>query len=74
MDENEYKMSSIRKRSSQTRDSGPMPATGAGLMRYYDETMGGFEIGPFVVVLYTSFLIIAVLASKITDFNPFFFI
>jgi preprotein translocase subunit Sec61beta len=68
------KMSSIRKRSSQTRDSGPMPATGAGLMRYYDETMGGFEIGPMVAVLYTSFLIIAVLASKITDFNPFFFV
>ncbi|MCG3217499.1 MAG: preprotein translocase subunit Sec61beta, partial [Candidatus Heimdallarchaeota archaeon] len=49
-------------------------ATGAGLMRYYDETMGGFEIGPLVAVLYTSFLIIAVLASKITDFNPFFFV
>ena len=67
-------MSSIRKRSSQQRDSGPMPATGAGLMRYYDESMGGFEIGPMVAVLYTAFLIIAVLASKISNFNPFFFV
>ncbi len=54
---------SIRERKKK-KDSAPMPATGAGLMRYYDEDLPGKEVSPTVVIIYTTLLILIVLFSN----------
>ena len=54
----------------QKKDTAPMPSTGAGLMRYFDEELPGFKIGPRAVVIMTSVLIIFVLLLN-SKWNPF---
>lgn len=61
---------SQRRRGSRKKESAPMPSTGAGLMRYFDEDLPGIKIGPRAVVLLTSALIFAVLLAN-SRFNPF---
>ncbi len=55
-------MSSPKKK----RESNPMPATGAGLMRYYDEDLPGVKIGPWYVIAFAITLIILVFVGNIT--------
>lgn len=57
-------------RQPKKRDSGPMPSTGAGLMRYFDEELPGWKIGPKAVLIYTAALILVVILAK-TPLNPF---
>ena len=59
---------SIRK-NQRKKDSGPMPSTGAGLMRYFDEELPGIKIGPGTVIGYTSLLIVVVLVAS-AFFSP----
>ena len=47
------------------RDTSPMPATGAGLMRYYDEDLPGVKIGPWYVIAFSVILILAVIVGNI---------
>jgi len=47
------------------KDTSPMPATGAGLMRYYDEDLPGVKIGPWYIIVFTLVLIIAVIIGDI---------
>ena len=47
-----------------------MPSTGAGLMRYFDEDLPGFKIGPRAVVVITSVLIFLVILAN-SKANPF---
>jgi preprotein translocase subunit Sec61beta len=47
------------------KDTSPMPATGAGLMRYYDEDLPGVKIGPWYVIAASIILIIAVIVGNI---------
>ena len=47
-----------------------MPATGAGLMRYYDEDLPGVKIGPWYVVALSLILIIAVILGNIFYVMP----
>jgi preprotein translocase subunit Sec61beta len=56
-------MSSSQKKKK--RDTSPMPATGAGLMRYYDEDLPGVKIGPWYVIVFSVVLIIAVIVGNI---------
>ncbi|MCY3411412.1 MAG: preprotein translocase subunit Sec61beta [Candidatus Heimdallarchaeota archaeon] len=53
------------------KESAPMPSTGAGLMRYFDEDLPGIKIGPKSVVLINSiFILIVIIAnSKLNPFN-----
>jgi preprotein translocase subunit Sec61beta len=52
------------------RDTSPMPATGAGLMRYYDEDLPGVKIGPWYIVALTVILIIAVILGNVFYVAP----
>ena len=56
--------SSQRKKQGK-RDTSPMPATGAGLMRYYDEDLPGIKLGPWYVVGASLILIIAVIVGNV---------
>lgn len=58
-------MSRSRRRTKK-KESSPMPATGAGLMRYYDEDLPGVKVGPWFVVATALILIIAVFVGNIT--------
>lgn len=61
-------MSSSQKKKK--RDTSPMPATGAGLMRYYDEDLPGVKIGPWYVIALAVILIIAVIIGNIFYIAP----
>ncbi len=58
-------MSRSSRGQKKKRDTSPMPATGAGLMRYYDEDLPGVKIGPWYVVAFCFILIVAVLVGNI---------
>ena len=60
---------SLRKPKSK-KDNAPMPSTGAGLMRYFDEDLPGFKISPRGVAVLTTSLIFLVLLLNSTV-NPF---
>lgn len=57
-------------RPKKKKESAPMPSTGAGLMRYFDEDLPGIKIGPRAVVILTSALIVVVLIAN-SSLNPF---
>jgi preprotein translocase subunit Sec61beta len=57
-------------RQPKKKNSAPMPSTGAGLMRYFDEELPGRKIGANFVLIYTSILILVVLWLN-TSLNPF---
>ncbi|MBN1328880.1 MAG: preprotein translocase subunit Sec61beta [Candidatus Heimdallarchaeota archaeon] len=40
-----------------------MPATGAGLIRFFEEDTPGIKVGPYAVMIFAAILIIAVLAG-----------
>lgn len=60
---------SLRKPKS-NKESAPMPSTGAGLMRYFDEELPGFKIGPRGVALINGALIFLVILAN-SKLNPF---
>ncbi|MCK4845665.1 MAG: preprotein translocase subunit Sec61beta [Candidatus Heimdallarchaeota archaeon] len=57
-------MSSSKKQKTK-KDTSPMPATGAGLMRYYDEDLPGVKIGPWYIVIFAVILIIGVILGNV---------
>jgi len=55
-------MSSRRRRRGQ--EGAPMPATGAGLLRFFEEDTPGIRIKPeFVVILGVALIIVAIVAQ-----------
>ncbi|MBK5113449.1 MAG: preprotein translocase subunit Sec61beta [Candidatus Heimdallarchaeota archaeon] len=40
-----------------------MPATGAGLIRFFEEDTPGIKIGPYAVMIFAAAMIILVLAG-----------
>ncbi|MBD3189410.1 MAG: preprotein translocase subunit Sec61beta [Candidatus Heimdallarchaeota archaeon] len=45
-----------------------MPATGAGLIRFFEEDTPGIKIGPYAVMIFAALLILTVLlGTKIVD-------
>lgn len=45
------------------QSGGAMPATGAGLIRFFEEDTPGIKVGPYAVMIFAAILIIAVLAG-----------
>lgn len=42
---------------------GAMPATGAGLIRFFEEDTPGIKVGPYAVMIFAAAMIILVLAG-----------
>lgn len=56
-------MSSRRKKS---KDNNPMPATGAGLIRFYSESDSpGIKLGPIPVFVFSILLMILILFANL---------
>ncbi len=53
--------SSRRKRRQQT---GPMPAAGAGLLRFFEEDTPGMRVKPQMVVIFTVALIVLCIVAQ----------
>ncbi len=54
---------SRRQKSSGGSGGGAMPATGAGLIRFFEEDTPGIKIGPYAVMIFAVVLIVVVLAG-----------
>ncbi len=53
-------------RRKKSKDNNPMPATGAGLIRFYSESDSpGLKLGPLPVFIFSILLIIIVMAAKL---------
>jgi preprotein translocase subunit Sec61beta len=59
---------SKKKRSSE----GPMPAAGAGLIRFFADSSEGIKIGPITVLLITIAVVVLVFMADLGLFNLFF--
>ena len=54
----------MSRRVRRSSDSGgAMPATGAGLIRFFEEDTPGIKVGPYAVMIFAAILIIVVLAG-----------
>lgn len=47
------------------RDEGPMPVSGAGLIRFFEEEISGVKVKPVLVVIMAMALIITVVLANI---------
>ena len=55
----------MSRRMKKSRDSGgAMPATGAGLIRFFEEDTPGIKVGPYAVMIFAVALIVIVLAGQ----------
>ncbi len=57
------KKKKTRRKSS--RDSGPMPSGGAGLIRFFEDETPGIKVGPTLVVVMAAILVIITVVSHI---------
>jgi len=63
-------MSSRRQRRRQQR--APMPATGAGLLRFFEEDTPGIRVTPeIIVILAVALIAICLILNWIQSFSPF---
>ena len=54
------------RRKKKSKDNNPMPATGAGLIRFYSEADSpGIRLGPIATVLFSIILIVVILIANI---------
>ncbi len=53
----------MSRRSKSSDSGGAMPATGAGLIRFFEEDTPGIKVGPYAVMIFAAALIILVLAG-----------
>lgn len=51
------------RRSKDSGGGGAMPATGAGLIRFFEEDTPGIKVGPYAVMIFALILIVVVLAG-----------
>ncbi len=52
-----------RRQKTSGSGGGAMPATGAGLIRFFEEDTPGIKVGPYAVMIFAVVLIIVVLAG-----------
>ncbi|MCK5045008.1 MAG: preprotein translocase subunit Sec61beta [Candidatus Heimdallarchaeota archaeon] len=53
----------MSRRQKSSDGGGAMPATGAGLIRFFEEDTPGIKVGPYAVMIFAAALIILVLAG-----------
>ena len=56
-------MSRRARRSGDSGGGGAMPATGAGLIRFFEEDTPGIKVGPYAVMIVAVVLILLVLVG-----------
>jgi preprotein translocase subunit Sec61beta len=54
-----------KKKRKGKRGEGPMPSGGAGLIRFFEDETPGIKVGPTVVVILASILMVATVIAHI---------
>ena len=54
-----------QKKRKGKRGDGPMPSGGAGLIRFFEDETPGIKVGPTVVLVLASILVIGVVISHL---------
>jgi preprotein translocase subunit Sec61beta len=58
-------MPKTAKKRRKKRGEGPMPSGGAGLIRFFEDETPGIKVGPTMVVILASILLIATVIAHI---------
>jgi preprotein translocase subunit Sec61beta len=58
-------MPKTAKKRKGRRGEGPMPSGGAGLIRFFEDETPGIKVGPTVVLILASILVIATVIAHI---------
>jgi preprotein translocase subunit Sec61beta len=58
-------MPKTAKKRRKKRGEGPMPSGGAGLIRFFEDETPGIKVGPTMVVILASILMIATVIAHI---------
>jgi len=66
------KSGSSRRKKRRAGKSGQMPAGGAGLMRFFEDSSIGIKIGPIATIVMSAALILMVIAAHLGVFNWLF--
>ena len=58
-------MPKTAKKRRKKRGDGPMPSGGAGLIRFFEDETPGIKVGPTMVVILASIIVVAVVLSHV---------
>lgn len=58
-------MPKTAKKRRKKKGEGPMPSGGAGLIRFFEDETPGIKVGPTLVMILASLIIVAVVLSHI---------
>ncbi|MFX0107172.1 MAG: preprotein translocase subunit Sec61beta [Candidatus Hodarchaeota archaeon] len=60
-------MPKTAKKRRKKRGEGPMPSGGAGLIRFFEDETPGIKVGPTMVIIFSSILVIATVIAHIAS-------
>ena len=58
-------MPKTQKKRRKKKGEGPMPSGGAGLIRFFEDETPGIKVGPTLVVIFASMLVVSVIIAHV---------
>ena len=58
-------MPKTQKKRRKKKGEGPMPSGGAGLIRFFEDETPGIKVGPTLVVIFASMLVISLVIAHV---------
>ncbi|MCK4278995.1 MAG: preprotein translocase subunit Sec61beta [Candidatus Thorarchaeota archaeon] len=58
-------MPKTQKKRRKKKGEGPMPSGGAGLIRFFEDETPGIKVGPTLVVIFASMLVVSVVIAHV---------
>jgi len=58
-------MPKTQKKRRKKKGEGPMPSGGAGLIRFFEDETPGIKVGPTLVVIFASMLVVSIIIAHV---------
>jgi len=58
-------MPKTQKKRRKKKGEGPMPSGGAGLIRFFEDETPGIKVGPTLVVIFASMLVVSLVIAHV---------
>lgn len=58
-------MPKTQKKRRKKKGEGPMPSGGAGLIRFFEDETPGIKVGPTLVVIFASMLVVFIVIAHV---------
>jgi len=58
-------MPKTQKKRRKKKGEGPMPSGGAGLIRFFEDETPGVKVGPTLVVIFASMLVVSIIIAHV---------